>query len=50
VPFCGVSSDEKGVESEVGGKKGNYIKWQLKWFGLSVRLLGILKYILHITF
>ena len=31
--------DEKGIES-VAGKAGQGIKIQIKWLGLSMRLLG----------
>jgi hypothetical protein len=46
---CYISSDEKGIES-AAGKTGQDIKYQIKWLGLSMRLLGTLRYTLGITF
>jgi hypothetical protein len=46
---CYISSDEKGIES-VARKTGYNIKWEIKWLGLSMRLLGTLIYTIVITF
>jgi hypothetical protein len=46
-PYC-ISSDEEGLESVVG-KTGHYIKWQVKWLGVTLKLLGTLRYTLCVT-
>jgi hypothetical protein len=40
-----INSDEKEIES-LPGKTGQDIKWQIKWSGLSMTLLGRLRYTL----
>ena len=32
------------------GKTGQYIKWQVRWLGVTLRLLGTLRYALCVTF
>jgi len=43
------NSDKKGIESAVG-KTGQNVKWQIKWLGLSMRLVGTQGYSLSKTF
>jgi hypothetical protein len=45
---CGVNSDER--KKTVAGATGQDIKCQMKWLGLSTKMLGILKYKWGITF
>jgi uncharacterized protein YybS (DUF2232 family) len=47
--LCYVKSDEKETES-MAGKTGQDIKQQIKLLGLSMRLLGTLRYTLGITY
>lgn len=46
--ICMHCSYEKGIES-VTVKTGLDIKWQIKWLGLSMKLLGTLRYTLDIS-